>query len=101
MRRYLAIAAVLAASGLGLLLSYWGTMAYMGARASLDGIRLSCHVLQTAEGRRLMTKEQRQIVIKDFLGKAGSGNGAVELIDYLKTDCSKSFLAEVISKIKT
>ena len=101
MRRYLAIAAVLALAGLGLFLSYWGAIAYIGARAGLNSIRLSCHVLQTAEARRLITTEQRQLIIADFLGKSRSGKGTDELVGYLKSDCSKSLFADVMSKIKT
>lgn len=101
MRRYLGTAAVLMLAGFGLWGSYWATTAYLGAHAALDGIRLSCHVLQTAEARNFITRDQRKIIIKSLVSKSGNGSGNVELDTYLETDCSKTFFEDVWGKLST
>lgn len=102
LRNYLGIALVLVLAGAGMWMSYWGTTIYLAARSGLDGLRLSCHILQTAETKAVITKDQRSIVIKEFLRLGGGSDKSSndQLIAYLRSDCSKTFIAEIWGNLK-
>jgi hypothetical protein len=103
MGRYLGIALVVVLAGLGTVVGYYGTAAYLGARGSFAGLKHACETLQIAETKQIITRQQRGSIIDAMMRKTAKASGdegiaeAGAIIDYLNGDCSRS-LWETITK---
>jgi hypothetical protein len=65
---------------------FLGSTAYFGASGTLEGFAHSCKLLDIAEKKGVLTKQQRADVAADT-AKIG---GSAQLTAYLSSDCAKT-----------
>jgi hypothetical protein len=95
MRRILGIVLVIVLTGMGAAGGYFGTAAFVGARASFEAMNHVCHTLQIAETRQIINPQQRSAIVEQMLSGAARAAGdenadASVLTGYLKGDCAQS-----------
>jgi hypothetical protein len=67
-------------------IGFLGSTAYFGARGTLEGFAYSCKILDVAEKKGILTKQQRASVAAD----TAKGGGSDQLTAYLSSDCAKT-----------
>lgn len=67
-------------------IGFLGTSTYFGARGAIEGFAYSCKILQVAESKGMLTKQQRATVAADVM----RGNAADPIAVYMTSDCAKT-----------
>ncbi len=67
-------------------IGFLGSAAYFGTRGTLEGFAYSCKILDIAEKKAILTKQQRASVAAE----TAKGGGTDQLAAYLTSDCAKT-----------
>ena len=79
-------------------IGFFGSAAYVGVRGSLEGFADACKMLQVAETKGVLSKDQRATVISDILSKGKDDSKDIQA--YLRSDCSQSLWKSLTSDKK-